>query len=1008
VIAALALVMLCAGRRAGQSLWIPAACTALAILAASPRFYLQSTCLSFLFLSVTLWLLTTSGTGDKRLWLLPPLLALWVNCDSWFFLGPLTVALYLVGELIQQRQHGETARNGRTLGLVLVLGVAACLLNPHHVRALTLPTEFGLTAAGGLLENDSQFYAFFLSPLGKRYYQPFLGLSVAGLAYWPLFLLGPASFVFVYERMPWSRLLVWVCFALLSLYNWRIIPFFAVVAGPITALNWLDFAAQRLGPAPRLTRGWRTGMLGGRFLTLLLGVALLIATVPGWLQRSYPSFHRVGWSIQVDPSLQQMAETIHGWRKAGLLPDEPNWFNLSPDVANYLAWFAPGERAFIDQSLPFFRETAEDYLDIRRGLEQEAERDSTDAKSDWQQILRERHVRFWIYDDRSASTSNLVSRAVLFTQPERWVLCSLNGRIAVFALRDPQQPESAPAPGLALDIKRAAFGPAAETAPPEGAEPAPLRDWWHTALDAWWSPDPAPSSDREGLALYEFRYQAIERPRQIYMHSRAWQAGLAAATITGSVPSGLVPSSFLPLSWSYTYNELVPAGAGGLTRQPQRSEELPLRAWQTYVNSQFLEAPSLYLAVRASRRALRTNPEDGPTYFRLAQTYQLLRALPQESQLRQFPVQMIPQLLVTIRRTQITAAFQNSLRLQPDDDKAAQAHIALSQIYADEFKYIDAAVHHLRLGLDKLKAGGVPPSMSPDQFKQMLEQRDAVLARLDSELGRHQDRYEVNAATKSGLEKAQVALQEGLSETALAVLEQDADLNISNPTELLLIKALTGVALDLGRLDRANELLPDTGDNPVKPDDLELYLRLAAARGDYARADRLLDDALRHAWQPPPDQMRMSEPITLVAPFVGKVLLGEAQHLLGVPPIPLVPNNPADFLQRPWLTQNASEFWRRRWRMEAIINGLLASRQLAEWNLIRGWLALEAGHCGEARNYFQTALDFTVPGPSWAPEINRLNAWLDVQREVRGLEEVAVRYAVIHDQGLHYLNMLKE
>jgi hypothetical protein len=250
-------------------------------------------------------------------------------------------------------------------------------------------------------------------------------------------------------------------------------------------------------------------------LTLLLGLALVIATVPGWLQRSYPSFHRVNWNIQADPSLQEMAETIHGWRKAGLLPDEPNWFNLSPDIANYLAWFAPGERAFIDQNLPLCSETAEDYVDFRRGLEQEAERDSADAKSDWQQILRERRVRFWIYDDRSASTSNLVSRAFLFTQPEQWVLCSLNGRIAVFAHRDPQQPESAPAPGLELDLKRAAFGPAAQTAPPEGAEPAPLRDWWHTALDAWWSPDPAPSSDREGLALYEFRYQAVERPRQV-------------------------------------------------------------------------------------------------------------------------------------------------------------------------------------------------------------------------------------------------------------------------------------------------------------------------------------------------------------------------------------------------------------------------------------------------------------------------------------------------------------
>ena len=57
LVAALAEIMLRVGRRAGQSLWIPAACTALAVLTLSPRLFLQSVCLSFLFLGLTLWLL---------------------------------------------------------------------------------------------------------------------------------------------------------------------------------------------------------------------------------------------------------------------------------------------------------------------------------------------------------------------------------------------------------------------------------------------------------------------------------------------------------------------------------------------------------------------------------------------------------------------------------------------------------------------------------------------------------------------------------------------------------------------------------------------------------------------------------------------------------------------------------------------------------------------------------------------------------------------------------------
>ncbi len=1011
LMAALALLLLRAGQRPGQSLWIPAVCTALAILVVSPRicFYMQSTCLSFLFLGITICLLTAVGTGEKRWWwLLPPLFALWVNCDSWFFLGPLTVALYLAGEWIQQWLAGEPASNLRTLGLVLVVGVAACLVNPHHVHVLELPPEFGLTAAGDLLEQDQQFYPLFLSPLGKNYYQPFFGLSAAGLAYWPLLLLGLASFVPVVNRALWPRLLVWLGFALLSLYNWRAIPFFAIVAGPITALNWQDFAVARFGPEPRLTRGWRTWAMAGRVLTLVLGLVLLIVTVPGWLQRSRPTFHRIDWSVQVDPSLQGMAEAIHSWREAGLLKDEPNWFSMYPDTANYLAWFAPGERMFLDQSLPFFRNAAQDYVDIRRGLEQMADPDWPGGRPDWPQILHDRNVRYWIYDDRSQSASNQVTRWILLAHPQEWDLCYLKGRIGIFAWRDPQRPGSPPPTELALDLKRAAFGPAAETAPPQGSEPAPPRDFWQTIWEMWWAPDPPHSSDREGFAIYDYRFQTVEYPMQIYVHSRTWQTAVAAMTIPGSLPGGLVPTSLFPLSWSYTYNDIFPPGMGRPTRPPSKAEEPALQARGRFVDTQFLEAPSLYLAVRAARRALRVNPEDGPTYFRLGQAYQLLRNLPQERQLRRLPGQAGPLVLDVLRRTQVIAAFYNCLRLQPDDDKAAQAHFALYQIYRTELNYIDAAVHHLREGLERQKTAGPRPGISPTQYDQFLEQLSAELARLDTELGRRTDRYEVNAASKSGLQKVQAALQEGLSETALSVLEQEADPDVTNPAQVMLIKVLTGVALDLGMLDKARQLLPNPEGQLIPPEDTELHLRLAAARGDYAEADRLLDDALHRAWQAPPGQMRMTESSTQVAPMIGRALLAEARHLMGSPTLPWTPNDFADIFRRSWLGQNPSEFWRRRWRMEAIINGLIAARQQGDWELARGWLALEAGHCVQARKHFQTVHDLAVPAANWAPEVTRLSAWLDEQAEPRGMQQTGFHHAILYDQSTRYLNWLNE
>src|SRR5262249_29714891 len=90
-------------RRPGQSLWLPAACGLIAAAALSQRLFLQPVILSYLFVGVTLYLLQKPArreeeAGKRRpaqpatrrhLWLLPPIFLLWVNLDSWFFLGPL-------------------------------------------------------------------------------------------------------------------------------------------------------------------------------------------------------------------------------------------------------------------------------------------------------------------------------------------------------------------------------------------------------------------------------------------------------------------------------------------------------------------------------------------------------------------------------------------------------------------------------------------------------------------------------------------------------------------------------------------------------------------------------------------------------------------------------------------------------------------------------------------------------------------------------------------------------
>lgn len=1033
LVVALAEILLRVGRRKGQSLWIPAACTALAILAVSSRLYLQPSCLSYLFLGLTLWLLTVMRPNDKRLWwLLPPLFALWVNCDQWFFLGPLTVALYLVGEGIQYAMasreggpDGGRQRELRILGLVVLVGVAACLLNPHHFHAFTLPPEFGLSPAGAVLEQDPQFHTLFLSPLGKDFYQPRLGLSAAGLAYWPLLFLGLTSFVLVFGRAPWWRLVVWMGFALLSLYNVRLIPFFAIVAGPVMARNWLDYATQRLGQEPRLTPGWRNWSLAGRGLTVLLALALVIAAVPGWLQNQPKQQRRLGWSVRVDPSLQAMAQTIQQWRQEKLLDKtDPHWFNMHYEVADYLAWFAPGERVFLGHSLPYCRKTAEDYADIRQGLEQlmperaGADDNSVPSPKDIQKKLdqlrarlRELHVRYWIFDDNSSARANQAARLLLFATPDEWVLCALHGRLAVFAWRDPadrQAPD--PSKGLALDLKEVAFGPRAETAPPQGPEPTPARDGWETYWDAWWRPARPLSADREEAALYDFRFQVLEEPRrkqQAYFALRAWQAAVAAGAVAGSLSQGPAPGSLLALSWSSTYHNLLPPGQVQPARPAQHSEEGAMQAWLLYVNSRPIEPPtSLYLGIRAARRALRVNPEEASTYFLLGQGYRHLGAQPLE---RNFA--MTAPRLLAIRRTQIVAALQQCLRLQPNPDMAAQAHEALYAVYAPPprgvLRYYDAAVHHLREALDQRTAAGPPPNVSAAQYNQELDRMSAELMKLETELKRQRDSFDVRAASRSGLEKVRIALALGLPETALALLEEESEMSIT-AKDLDVVKAVTAAALDLGRLDTASRLLvPDpqsTANQPVRPDYLDLHVRLAAARGDYADADRLLADALRHAWQPPPGQPRIN-PAMVVGPLIGRILLGEGQFLTGARFMPWAPKDPRDIFLRPRLVQNPSDFWLRRWRYEAILDGLAVAAEEGEQHLMRGWLALEAGQCTEARKHFHAVRDTAVPVEKYMPEIEKLDAWF-IKQEIDNFQELRLRHNVLDGLSKRYLSWL--
>src|SRR5207248_6050550 len=110
--------------------------------------------------------------------------------------------------------------------------------------------------------------------------------------------------------------------AWLSMVYWRLVPFFAVLAGPVLVLNVQSFVARRavtrarpLSPAAVHARAFLAA--AGRVLALGAGLALLALTWPGWLApESLQAQRRVGWGTVTDPTLERLAKRLAGWYDA--------------------------------------------------------------------------------------------------------------------------------------------------------------------------------------------------------------------------------------------------------------------------------------------------------------------------------------------------------------------------------------------------------------------------------------------------------------------------------------------------------------------------------------------------------------------------------------------------------------------------------------------------------------------------------------------------------------------
>ncbi len=1026
LVVVLAAVLL-AIRRPGQSLWLPALCTALALLPMSIRLLVYPALVSMLFLALTLYLLhrgagrnaefTLFGRSLSPLWLLPPLFALWVNLDGWFLLGPLTVALFLGGAALQRLTGGAapapgeaptvpdgapvaprpSARPLRTLSLVALVGLTACLLNPYFHRAFLLPVELAYPLAD-VLPPDAvpagvtvqrvtkyapQLYRTF-SPFGRPYWSlPGLGLNVAGMAYYPLLLLGAVSFALralprrdagpadaagATDRFPVALFLVWLAFAAFSALDLRFLGFFAVVAGPAASLNLQGLAARSVGGRER---NWS---IGGRLLTAAGCVVLLLLAWPGWLH-GHPNdprrSHRVAWRIDDKPLLEKAGRRLDELLQTGKLA---NGFNLMPETGYTLAWFGgPRVKSFFDNRFALFAEVAQDYGKARLALSEEAlsflNRRPTPAAArqsrELRRIFRHYKINYVVltglqYDDRARAL------AIRFlAEPGQWPPLYLDGPNVVFGWRDPDRAGN-PFAGLSLDFDRLAFGsvPPDRRAPANGTEtPESGPDPWTAYVQGTPAPSPAALESQLYRVGYVQRSTRWQEPTFAVLWGSAWHGPAATTAVVPAMLSGAIPMQL----WS------GPVALHSLKLPSAPPSRLAVLGGELVVRTNDAGPPSLpLLAVRGARRATAESPADGEAYFALANAYQALWRIQEAHwQDRAAPaIRPVSSLgsflgllrLPSLRHVQYVTALNHALRFNPDDP---DVHLALKNLYR-EMNYPDAALAHL----EKARAYYESITPSPEQeaqFETKRQRLDAELQDLGDEVKRRREEYDVHSANDRTLvAKVMTALlqpttlrtspqtkrERGLVLLALKLLK-DADLTrLDLKEQTAVVQLQMRLMLMLGMAKELREAFDTELRQQLKPllgpDYDEFEAVYAVAVGNYAQAEKYLAAVVGNA--------RLAEHLAVSRDWENRLEAEMKARLVSlVAAAPLWSLSPSP-LTRFTLSLGGAVSRTLVSLPGKVIQAEEQLRQVAEVNTLRGLLALEQGDTDRATELFRESL----------------------------------------------------
>jgi hypothetical protein len=335
----------------------------------------------FSLLIIVLWyyLLDLYEYSDRNyLYLLPPVMLLWVNLHGGFIIGLVLNGIYLTGNVVRTaRETGKekesSSKKIRTLGLITFACFLATVINPYGYHILLFP--FRLTSNKFIMDHIIEF----ISP---NFHDPMLFFK-----YFLLFMM--IIFAISKKRLNITELMLTVLFTYMSLYSVRYIPLFSIIMAIILVkqtdsivnesdskiLAFIKRRAERIDSVDAVARGH-----------LWLFAAVLLAIIGLMNGKLVHRFDEETMPVAAVEFLQK--EHISG-----------NMFNNDEfgDYIIYAAW--PEYKVFFDgRSDMYGAERIKEYYKVAR------------IEPGWQDILKKYDIKWVIYNDKSTLSQFLLQR----------------------------------------------------------------------------------------------------------------------------------------------------------------------------------------------------------------------------------------------------------------------------------------------------------------------------------------------------------------------------------------------------------------------------------------------------------------------------------------------------------------------------------------------------------------------------------------------------------------------